>query len=236
MTETDADMVQMATRDQSTAKLWYDYRAGRVTASNLKAVCCTDADKPSLSLIQLVCYPYEHLFNAPATDWGLSKKPAALCKYKDSVSSHTDLSVDKCGLVINTDFAFMGASPDAFVSCTCCGNGVVEVKCPYKHRNATIDEYLTAKDSCFDVATSGLHLKTNHAYYYQVQAQLHVCDVKYCDFVLCTFPGSEPTVLVSRIYRDEDFWAACFPKARHFFYTCVLPELLGKAYTRQQSR
>lgn len=73
-----------------------------------------------------------------------------------------------------------------------------------------------------------------HAYYYQVQTQLHVCDVEFCDFVLCTFPetGEEMCMHVERITKDEAIWAEWLQKATHFFQVCILPELLGKWYTR----
>jgi len=35
-----------------------------------------------------------------------------------------------------------------------------------------------------------------------------------------------------RIYPDEKFWNTEFPKAKLFFEKVVLPELLGKAFTR----
>jgi hypothetical protein len=76
-----------------------------------------------VSLLQYICYPSEHRFRSPATDWGLLKQSIALCKYKEYVSSHSDISVDKCGLIINLEFAFLGASPDALVSHSCCGSG-----------------------------------------------------------------------------------------------------------------
>ncbi|XP_077553350.1 uncharacterized protein LOC144168189 [Haemaphysalis longicornis] len=31
---------------------------------------------------------------------------------------------------------FFAASPDGLVECSCCGRGVLEIKCPCKHRNA----------------------------------------------------------------------------------------------------
>lgn len=233
--ENEADTVELLTRGQSSNKAWYHLRAGRVTGSNFKEVCCTDSEKPSVSLLRRICYPSECRVKVPATEWGVLKETAAVAKYKQFLTSHKDVTVEKCGLVINADFAFMGASTDAFVSCACCGNGVVEVKCPYKYRDNTIPEYMDAKDSCFELGANGIQLKRNHAYYYQVQAQLHVCDVRYCDFVVCTFPSDEATIAVVRTYKDASFWEECFKKAACFFRVCILPELLGKCYTRRET-
>jgi len=233
VSDDDIELIELATRTQSTSQDWYLYRAGRITASNFKEACCTDPEKPSVSLLKRICYPGEHRFKALATDWGLSHESVALSKYKEYFSSHIDVSVYKCGLIINRDFAFLGASPDAFVSCCCCQCGTVEIKCPYKYRWMNIPEYLAATDTCFELGATGVELKKTHPYYYQVQAQMHVCDVKYCDFVVCTFPSNEATIFVIRIFQDNSFWLECFHKSSTFFRTCVLPELLGKAYTRQ---
>ncbi len=52
-----ADLVEMETREQANSKLWFTYRAGRVTASKMKSVCCTDSANPSQSLIKGLVYP-----------------------------------------------------------------------------------------------------------------------------------------------------------------------------------
>lgn len=39
-------------------------------------------------------------------------------------------------------------------------------------------------------------------------------------------------VCTLRIYPNIEFWSNCVDKATHFFNTCVLPEMLGKWYTR----
>ncbi len=35
------------------------------------------------------------------------------------------------GIVINSSCPHMSASPDGIVNCDCCGEGVIEIKCPY---------------------------------------------------------------------------------------------------------
>ena len=37
-----AKAVELATHEQSNSKLWYRFRAGRITASKMKTACCTD--------------------------------------------------------------------------------------------------------------------------------------------------------------------------------------------------
>lgn len=51
------------TKEQSKAKLWFNLRACRITASNIKAVCRTDASNPSKSLIKKICYAQDKFSN-----------------------------------------------------------------------------------------------------------------------------------------------------------------------------
>ena len=57
-----------------------------------------------------------------------------------------------------------------------------------------------------------------HAYYYQVQTQIFVCDIEYCNFCVCIFSGDEEsTTHIERIYRNNKFWKDhCVPKAKAF--------------------
>ena len=107
---------------------------------------------------------------------------------------------------------------------------VLEIKCPYTHRNEYI-EAVACNDSnvCLQGHEGTLRLDRNHAYYYQVQTQMFVCDVTYCDLCVCTFPsGLEDSALfVEWITRDENLWNTILQKSKHFFITCLLPEILG---------
>ena len=73
----EAETVEEATRDQADSKVWFEQRAGRVTASEFKAACSTNPDKPSKSLIKMICYPGAHHFSNAATKWGISNESKA---------------------------------------------------------------------------------------------------------------------------------------------------------------
>ena len=55
VTNEQAKKLEKATREQSKASIWYDYRAGRVTASKMKSAAHTNPAKPSHSPIN-ACY------------------------------------------------------------------------------------------------------------------------------------------------------------------------------------
>ena len=64
--------------------------------------------------------------------------------------------------------------------------------------------------------------------YMQVQCQIFCTKSSYCDFVLWT----KEEVHMERIYPDEQFWLENLALVEHFFTTAILPELLGKFFSR----
>ena len=81
---------------------------------------------------------------------------------KHTTFKHSDLKVTDSGLVINPQWSHIAASPDGWVDCTCCGSGVLEMKCPFCHRGDTIaDAAVLGKQFCLKTDSSGLHLDKN---------------------------------------------------------------------------
>ena len=238
VTSQNVTTVEQATRGQSTSKMWFKYRSGRITASKMKRVCRTDSSSPSQRLLKEVCYPEVFHFTAPATQWGLKQEKQARAVYGEYASKrHDDFTISNSGLFLNSKWVFLGASPDGLVSCSCCGNGVLEVKCPYTLRHSTIENYAKDPNSCLSVLkeTGDVQLDRDHEYFFQVQTQMYVCEVDYCDFVVCTFPPDVmPQISVIRILPDLVFWDSCVDASLAFFKSGVLPELLGRWFTRGQ--
>ena len=97
---------------------------------------------------------------------------------------------------------------------------MVEIKCPFCHRNDAIVESSDDKQFCLKKDSNNcLQLDHLHAYYYQVQTQIFVCEVDYCDFVVCTFPEdqSKPDIHIERIFPNESFWSERMEQSTHFF-------------------
>lgn len=220
-------LVESKTKNQNNSPDWYLYRAGRVTASVMKSVCRTAPGDPSLSLLKSICYPEKSL-KTPAIAWGLEHERDALKTYEDQYKQkHDDFKCSRSGLHLSASYPFAGATPDAMISCSCCGKGVAEVKCPYLLRDATS---FTEARSCLTEINGTLQLPKQHEYYYQVQAQMTICRVEYCDFIVWA-----PNLFhVQRIKRDSHFCDQMFATAQEFFVKAILPELFSKFFTRQQ--
>uniref|UniRef100_A0A1X7UTK9 SWIM-type domain-containing protein n=1 Tax=Amphimedon queenslandica TaxID=400682 RepID=A0A1X7UTK9_AMPQE len=139
ITEGQCLAVEKSTKTQFQSRIWYNMRAGRITALRLRAVCAADEAIPPMSLIMSICYPDDE----------------ARQRYSLQLNStHDGLTITKSGLFINHASPFLGASPNALVDCLCCGSGICEIKCPYCHRDDTIEESVADKSFCLE-ATEG---------------------------------------------------------------------------------
>eukprot|EP00118_Oscarella_pearsei_P021719 m.246173 g.246173 ORF g.246173 m.246173 type:complete len:368 (+) comp40259_c1_seq1:486-1589(+) len=133
--------IEKATRKQAECKRWFEMRAGRVTASLFKAAAHTSKSHPSVSLIKRICYPESTNFSTEATVWGRSQEKTALKQYeKETQKNHCNFAVKNSGLVIHPDYPHLGATPDGLVNCSCCGFGVIEIKCPFTYKHSTVEQ------------------------------------------------------------------------------------------------
>ena len=224
-----AKNVEKQTQGQSNSRIWFQQRAGRVTASKLKAAVCTANSQPSTSLIQSICYPESHCFKSISTSWGCEHEASAIVEYKlKEGSRHRDFVICNSGLVIHPSYPFMGASPNSFIECKCCGKGVVEVKCPYSCKEKLLNERVAEGSFFLKDDGESLFLDIYHFYYFQVQAQIKFSCVSYCDFVVWT----NESLFIQRVYPDEPFISIVLEVANSFTKVGILPEIIGKYYSK----
>ena len=123
--------------------------------------------------------------SAPSLDYGKRNESNAKAKYLETYPAR---HFHKCGLVINNEFCFLGATPDGIV-CDDNRSGIAEVKCPYTARDYTVRE-ASAKinNFCleFDQTTQLLGLKKDHEY---TKNDIHVNrilpDIPFMNLMLC---------------------------------------------------
>ena len=133
-------------------------------------------------------------------------------------------------LFLSSAYPYLGASLDGIVSCSCCGVGCLEIKCPYCDREKRIDS-IVQKSSCVEKVNGNYILKENHQYFYQIQAQLLVTNCEYCDLFLWTKTDN----IRIRIVPHDDVQMEVVEMSRKFFLKAELPELLGHYFTREES-
>ena len=188
LSDSDIDLVEHDTREQSHGAAFFKHRAGRVGASTSYSVAHTNPAQPSISLINNICYPQLFRAKSKAINHVIKNESKAIDAYKSLMSAnHKDFALEKCGVFIDKENPWMHATPDFLCSCSCCGKGCGEVKCPYSIDDCDFESYIAKKSACLEKVDGKIRLKRNHQYYYQVQQQLRITGRQFCDFVACVF-------------------------------------------------
>lgn len=247
VTAEQSDYVESVTTAQSSCLQWYEQRAGRITASVAHSVLHTDPCNFSQSLLKKICSAEVKALNTPAVKWGRSNESVAIAVYTSLItgealtpgikfpsnicmlapSMHINCCVQRAGFRISVRMPFVGASADSYVMCDCHGKGVVEVKCPFTERDSTLSDLLARQDFVVD---SNYAVRTNHRYSVQMQMQMYVCNVSYCDLVV----WQPESILILRVCRDDEFVDAIMPKLQDAWVKNILPELLTRRIQQQR--
>ena len=175
-------------------------------------------------------YSSNDLSSIPAVKYGVDNEQNARDWYaKQMRSLHQNLSCRESRFYVCQSNPFLGASSDGIVSCSCCGRGILEIKCSFKNKEKAIqnaaDEDLSF---CLD---SALSLKQNQRYMAQIQFQMFVLQVQYCDFVVCTDIEKH----IQRVSFNNCFSSNLVSESEVFFFNHVLPEIVTKTiYSKQK--
>ena len=186
--------VEETTKNQSMGSIWYDQRIGLITGSIAHQALST----PSTSLIKKIFQSQCSLINSAAIRWGRDHEHVALSFYKNAMlkdnnpnnpklitntvfQRHTNFECINMGLVVDREYPWLGASPDAAFHCTCCEYGVIEIKCPYSVRKSLLTEAINGKVKNFYVVCENdfYSLRQNHPYFTQVQIEMRVTEQNY---------------------------------------------------------
>uniref|UniRef100_H3AZD7 YqaJ viral recombinase domain-containing protein n=2 Tax=Latimeria chalumnae TaxID=7897 RepID=H3AZD7_LATCH len=157
--------------------------------------------------------------------WGVNNEKKAAKEYAKLKSKATskNIEVKDCGLFIHPDKTWLGGSPDGVVKDVTTGETInlLEIKCPFKHRNNTVKEACKDKTFCLTEDEGTYKLKTNHEYFTQVQCQMAVTGHKKTDLVVYT----EKELAMVPVDFDPNFWAQTLPKLEKFHDTALVPHL-----------
>ena len=145
---------------------WYIFRNNRLTASDFYSVMDGGAISRRNELIMKKCGEEMPFLTNPAILHGIKFEDMAVKIYE----KQNNLKVNEFGCLPHSTIPFFGASPDGIVSYDSENKNYVgrmlEIKCP-KSRKIT------------GIIPDG--------YFAQIQGQLEVCDLEYCDYLECDF-------------------------------------------------
>ena len=225
------EQIECETTLQAKSPVWLEQRKGRITASNFKDVFTkyetlerkgslkSTTDDPLIK--RLIGQTTSDLSNIKAIKHGINCEGVALQEYITfNKGKHQNPSYKSSGLIIDSKNPHIAASPDQIISCDCHGEGLLEIKCPwsasYTVPSPSSCAYLHEVDNI-------VKLKTNHKYYYQIQGQMGVAGVKYCDFWVFTYKGHH----LETIEFDEEFWKNVINSIDNFWTKYVAPILIA---------
>ncbi|KYM95153.1 hypothetical protein ALC62_14214 [Cyphomyrmex costatus] len=209
------------TREQSDSELWLSLRKIMLTASNFGTVCRMRPTTSCATTVKSILFP-------PSIDTAAMKYGRDMEKVvKQELSKILKKDIEPCGLFIDSNNPWLGASPDGLLE----EDGLVEIKCPLSAENLTAEEAihtLPRLKGIFDKKDPNA-MNRNHRFFYQIQGQLNIAQRIFCIFAVWT-PRNMKTV---RVNRDNDFWQnKMLPSLTRFYFDCMLPEILDSRYIR----
>ena len=232
-TTEDINLIEKQTKQQSECQMWRTVRKGRITASIAHDVITkmhsfeqgrTDDDS---KLVELVTVGSSANPNLPAFKYGRENEPRAADQYLSTQRAHhTNLKVESSGLFVDGIHSFLCASPDRLISCDCCGEGLLEVKCPITI--AGQDPKLVPLSFLSDFHGER-NLRIGHKYYTQMQMQMALSKRKWCDFFVYSTAGH----YLQRVKFDAIFWQTIEASLINCYYT---EAILSKPPQRQARR
>lgn len=223
--------IEKFTRRQRQSEMWKKLHFGRITSSIFGDVLKA-GDNPNSLVRQIMEGSNLDRYSSPppAVQWGITSERKAREDYiKFKGNFVTELNIEETGLTLCSIHSFLGASSDGRVI-EDGDKGLLEIKCPYSIKGQKVNEMevlhiLSIKDKDFCLINQdGVRLNKNHKYYAQVQGEMAMMSLPWCDFVVWTAAKTN-NIFVDRIYFDVEFVSSMLPKLVEFYINHIYPLL-----------
>ena len=168
------------------SEAWFTARCGRVTGTRFKALVAGKSTQTYKDLIadivcEIITGRMEETYTNAIMEHGIETEPIARKEYETIFETE----VEECGFITPDEgdefYEWIGVSPDGLT------DGILEIKCP---KMKTHLRYITAG-------------KLPSEYRYQVQGQLFVTGLPYCDF-MSFVDGMKPFII--RVEPDVELF------------------------------
>uniref|UniRef100_A0A8C4NPZ3 YqaJ viral recombinase domain-containing protein n=1 Tax=Dicentrarchus labrax TaxID=13489 RepID=A0A8C4NPZ3_DICLA len=202
--------IEAATREQAADQEWHQLRRPRITSSRFREVCFVRGVSSAESLAERIIKGTRQtaeMRRGADMEFEVARE---YCRMKN-------VNYTPCGLVIHPDTPWLGASPDGLIFDPFAQPpfGLVEIKCP-NVKNYVDCKYLQMQDGT-------LALRESHSYYWQVQGQLLITGLQWCDFVIC----AQEDMLVQRIQVDPEVKAVIRERVDQFYFKVYMQKYLS---------
>lgn len=158
---------------QSGSSEWLELRRNILTASNFGRVIKRRMFISCQNMVKHILYqkPIDHV---KSIKHGKENEKLAI----DQLSQQEQVIIQPCGLFIDPDLPYLGATPDGIIN----DDMLVEVKCPKNSYNIGVQQAVDEKKIPFYKKNKDglLEINKEHSWYYQIQGQLHVTRREKC--------------------------------------------------------
>ncbi|CAG9792585.1 unnamed protein product [Diatraea saccharalis] len=161
-TDDERRRIERSTILQRDSSEWMELRRSLLTASNFGRVIKKRPNTPSANIVKDILYK-SNINYVSSIHHGQVNEQKAIAQ----LCSQEKISITPCGLFIDEELPFLGASPDGL----CGDDTIVEIKCPITAYKLGITEAINQKKVNFWVKNKKdeLYINQNHNWYYQVQ-------------------------------------------------------------------
>lgn len=225
----EAQDLEKRTVLQGESDEWLQQHKYRLTASNFGRVYFRK-QRPSDSMLKSIFIPKD-LSNVRSISHGKEKEKVARTIYAKKMQKDVPtFTIFDAGISVHPSFPYLGASPDGKVFDPSSDEkfGLLEIKCPFSKRNESLDQAVEDQNFYIDKIGDNFCLKETHSYYIQVQGQLAITGLTWCDF--CVFFSESNEICVHRIQFDLNFWTdKLLPKLKQFYINYGLKFIADRA-------
>ena len=193
----------------------------------MKAICHTNPANPAQSLIKQVCYSKTYAITSKQTSWGCMHEKAARDRYvKTMKGAHTNFNVTDSGFIINPELLLLVLPQMERYRVTAAVRGLRKSSVHTVKKVRVIEASTHDAKFCIQRNVDGvLKLDHSHAYYYQVQTQLFVCNAT---FVYVHSPKMKSMIFSKNVFLEMLNLARLCLEVRTFFQNIDSSRVNGK--------
>nr|XP_055076863.1 uncharacterized protein LOC129456058 [Misgurnus anguillicaudatus] len=205
-----AHKIELSTRGQSKDPEWHALRRMRITSSRFREVANVRGYSSAEHLA-------ERIIRGTRQTAEMRRGSEMEFQAAKEYAQRNNVNYSPCGLVVHPQAPWLGASPDGLVydPSVTPAYGLFKIKCP--NAKSYIDcKYLHMSNGAFK-------LKKSHAYFWQIQGQLLITGLQWCDL----FVWAEEDSFVQRLYSDKEVQETIRQKCDHFYFSIYMPKYLS---------